>query len=80
VKSVSFAEAPSAESLSQVQALAGRLPQEQVGPVTVFSTADLSQLQSPADCLPQEHLAWVAQIQPELLLPQQVLGGDMMDW
>jgi len=39
---------------------AGRFPQEQVGPVMVFSAGAFSQLQSPADCLPQEHLACVA--------------------
>jgi len=64
---------------SQVHSPAGRARHEQRGPAILFSVAALSQLQCRADFAPQEHLAWLAQTQPSLLLPQHVEAtGDIL--
>ena len=54
------------------------LRHEHRAPETVFSVWALAQSHFRADCLPQLHLAWEAQTQASLELPQQVLGTVMV--
>lgn len=69
----------SEDALLQVHLPTGRAPQEQVGPVMVFSAGAAEQVQLRADCFPQEQVAcWTGGLL--VCVGVEVEGGDWKGW